>query len=93
MEVLGESEPTAEQFGRTRYTLELSRVFACDSLGDPPVNFHDLSDFNLVVVKPDRRIVYTHCQWSSIMESAGINDTLMEQVTLTAGKRMEWLNV
>ena len=93
VESLGETEPTAVQSGRTRNTLELNRVFACDNSGEPSVNFHDLSDFNLVVVKPDRRIVYTHCQWSSITESAGINDTLMEQVTLTAGKRMEWLNV
>lgn len=91
VEVLGESEPSAVQFGRARYTLELSRVYACDGAGDG-VNFHELAGFNLVVVKPDRRVVFTDCQWSSITESAGLNDTLMEQVTLTAGRRTEWLN-
>lgn len=91
VEAMGESEPSAMQFGRTRYTLELNRVYPCDAAGDG-VDFHALQGFNLVVVKPDRRIVFTDCQWSSITESAGINDTLMEQVTLSAGRRLEWMN-
>ena len=39
VESLGETEPTAVQSGRIRYTLELNRVFACDSSGESPVNF------------------------------------------------------
>ncbi|MCI9274078.1 MAG: hypothetical protein HFE39_09035 [Clostridiales bacterium] len=90
VEAMGESEPSAMQFGRTRYTLELNRVYPCG--GGDGVDFHALQGFNLVVAKPDRRIVFTDCQWSSITESAGINDTLMEQVTLSAGRRTEWMN-
>ncbi len=36
------------------------------------INFHELSDFSLVIVKPDRRIVYTGCNWSRIDENGTV---------------------
>lgn len=92
VEAFGETEAQGMQFGRTRYHLELSRVCPCaDAQGDG-VDFHQLCGFHVVVNKPDRRVVYTDCQWSSITESAGLNESLVEQVTLTAGHRMELKN-
>ncbi len=51
--------------------------------------FFELSGFNLVIVKPDRRITYSGCEWNEISESAGINDTVLEGVSLIASHRME----
>jgi len=42
-----------------------------------------------VIVKPDRRIIYSGCEWNEISESAGINDTVLEGVSLIASHRME----
>ena len=49
----------------------------------------DLTDFSLVIVKPDRRVVYTGCQWMSLEESAALGGTVLEKVSLTATGRME----
>lgn len=88
VEAFGENQPAGVTTGGVRYTLELSRVYYSEAAGDG-VSFYALAGFNVVVVKPDRRIVFTGCQWSEICESAGINDTVLESVTLTAARRLE----
>lgn len=85
IEAFGESEPIGTVGGRARHTIELSRVIACSQDTD----FYSLSDFNLVIVKPDRRIIYSGCEWSDITEKANLNDTVLENVTIAATKRME----
>ena len=42
-----------------------------------------------MIVKPDRRIIYSGCEWNEISESAGVNDTVLEGVSLIASHRME----
>lgn len=89
IEAFGEREPVGTILGRARHYIELSRVYAfSDSSGDN-VNFYDLHSFNLVIVKPDRKIIYSDCQWSNINESAGLNSTVIENVEIISGKRME----
>ena len=90
VEAFGEEEPVGVSRGPLRHEVELSRVRACSEAGDG-VNFCDLDDFNLVIVKPDRRIVYTGCRWSSLEESAGLERPVLEHVSLTAVSRMELL--
>lgn len=75
--------------GKTKHFVELSRVYACDGALDDGISFFELSGFNLVIVKPDRRIIYSGCEWNEISESAGINDTVLEGVSLIASHRME----
>ena len=53
------------------------------------LDFYSLSDFNLVIVRPDKRIIYSGCEWSNITEQANLNDTVLENVTIAAAKRME----
>lgn len=88
VQAFGQTEPVATIAGRTSYVLELSRVYVTrQNLGES-VDFYELSGFNLVVVKPDCRIVFSGCEWADIEESAGLNDTLIERVTILAAKRM-----
>lgn len=89
VEAFGQKEPVGTVPGRTKHMVELSRVYACDGALADGVEFFDLSGFNLVIVKPDRKIVYSGCQWSEISEAAGINDTVLEGVSLIAAHRME----
>lgn len=87
IEAFGEDEPVAAVTGRTSYTLELSRVDTSPAYSDG-VDFYALEDFSLVVVKPDRRVVYTGCRWSDIQESAEVGAAVIEKVKLVAAKRM-----
>ena len=53
------------------------------------ISFYDLEDFSLVIVKPDRRVVYTGCNWSRIAETGQLSETVAEEITLVAAKRVE----
>lgn len=53
------------------------------------INFYDLEDFSLVICKPDRRVIYSGCQWSKIGESGTLGASVVEKVSLVAAKRLE----
>lgn len=89
VEAFGESEPVATIEGQKRYTLELTRLYATDSAISDGINFYDLSDFSLVICKPDRRIIYSGCQWSAVQEDGQLNAMVAEKVTVVAAKRIE----
>ena len=89
IEAFGESEPVATVTGQPSYSVELTRLYATDSAISDGINFHDMTDFSLVIVKPDRRIVYTGCNWSRIDESGEVGDLVAERVSLIAAHRME----
>ena len=89
VEAFGESEPVATIAGQPSYTLELTRLYATDSAISDGINFHDLADFSLVIVKPDKRIVYTGCNWSRIDENGSVGDLVAEKITVIAAHRVE----
>lgn len=89
IEAFGQTEPVGTVSGRVRHVVELSRVYACEENSSGKVNFYELSNFNLVIVKPDRKIIYSGCEWSGITETASLNNTVIESITLIASKRME----
>ena len=89
VEAFGESEPVATIAGQPSYTLELTRLYATDSAISDGINFHDLVDFSLVIVKPDKRIVYTGCNWSRIDENGSVGDLVAEKITVIAAHRVE----
>lgn len=89
IEAFGEGEPVAAITSAANYTVELTRLYATDSAISDGIRFHDLTDFSLVIVKPDRRIVYTGCNWSRIDESGEVGDLVAEKITLIAAHRVE----
>ena len=89
VEAFGESEPVATVAGQPSYTLELTRLYATDSAISDGVNFHDLRDFSFVIAKPDKRIVYTGCNWSRIDEGGSVGELVAEKVTIIATRRVE----
>ena len=42
-----------------------------------------------MICKPDRKIIYSNCQWSGIQETGTLGDMVLEKVTIVAGKRLE----
>ena len=89
IEAFGESEPVATIAGASRYEIELSRLYATDEAISDGISFYDLEDFSLVIVKPDRRVVYTGCNWSRIAETGQLSETVAEEITLVAATRVE----
>ena len=89
VEAFGESEPVATIEGQKKYTLELTRLYATDDAISDGINFYDLRDFSLVICKPDRKVIYSGCQWSTIQEEGQLNAMVAEKVTVVASKRIE----
>ena len=89
IEAFGETEPIGALEGQRKYTIELTRLYATDDAISDGVDFYSVKDFSLVIVKPDRRIVYTGCQWSDIVESGELGEMVAEKITIVASKRVE----
>ncbi len=89
VEAFGESEPVATVPGQTSHVLELTRLYATDAAIRDGIDFYSLKSFSLVICKPDRKIIYSDCQWSSIGETATLGDMVVEKVTVVAAKRIE----
>ena len=89
VEAFGEREPVATLAGQRKYVLELTRLYATDEAVSDGINFYDLSDFSLVICKPDRKIIYSGCEWSDIHEEGQLNAMVAEKITVVASKRIE----
>ncbi len=91
IEAFGEDQPVATIPGTMNHELTLTRLYATDEAIADNIDFHALSDFSLVICKPDRRIIYSGCQWASIHEKGTLGDMVLEQVNIVAAKRLETL--
>ena len=89
VEAFGESEPVATIEGQRKYTLERTRLYATDDAVSDGINFYDLRDFSLVICKPDRKIIYSGCEWSAIQEEGQLNAMVAEKITVVAARRIE----
>ena len=89
VEAFGESEPVATINGQNKYVLELTRLYATDDAISDGIDFFALADFSLVICKPDRKVIYSGCQWSAIQEEGKVGSMVAEKVTLVAASRIE----
>ena len=89
VEAFGEDEPVATIPGQRTHVIELTRLYATDEAIRDGLNFHALEDFSLVICKPDRKIIYSGCQWSSIGETGALGAMVVEKITIVAARRIE----
>ena len=89
VEAFGEEEPVATVPGQTTHVLELTRLYATDEAIRDGIDFYGLSDFSLIICKPDRKIIYSGCQWSSIGETGALGAMVVEKITIVAARRIE----
>ena len=89
VEAFGESEPVATIEGQKKYTLELTRLYATEDAVKDGINFYELQDFSLVICKPDRKVIYSGCEWSAMQEEGQLNAMVAEKVSVVASKRIE----
>lgn len=89
VEAFGEDEPVATIPGQRSHVVELTRLYATDEAIRDGINFHALEDFSLVICKPDRKIIYSGCQWNNINENGALGAMVVEKITVVAAKRIE----
>lgn len=89
VEAFGESEPVATVPGQAAHVIELTRLYATDEAIRDGIDFYSLNGFSLVICKPDRKVIYSDCQWSSISETGTLGDMVLEKVGIVATKRLE----
>ncbi len=89
VEAFGEEEPVATIPGQNQHLVELTRIYATQEALADGIDFYGLEDFNLVICKPDRRVIYSGCQWSKIGETGRLGASVLEKITLVAARRME----
>ena len=89
VEAFGEDAPVATIPGQRTHVIELTRLYATDEAIRDGLNFHALEDFSLVICKPDRKIIYSGCQWSSIGETGALGAMVVEKITIVAARRIE----
>ena len=89
VEAFGESEPVATIPGQANHVVELKRLYATDEAIRDSIDFYSLSGFSLVICKPDRKIIYSGCNWSAIQETGALGAMVVEKVTVVAARRIE----
>jgi hypothetical protein len=89
VEAFGEDEPVATVQGPQTHVIQLTRLYATDQAIADGLDFYSLKDFSLVIRKPDRKVIYDHCQWSGIQEEGKLSEMVVEQLTLVARRRLE----
>ena len=89
IETFGEAESVGIVGGKIRHFIELKRINVTDAAIRDGISFFDMTNFDVVIVKPQYSIVYSGCEWADITEIAAISDTVLEQVTIIAAQRME----
>lgn len=89
VEAFGSVEPVGTIGGKVKHILELSRVSLTGGAIDDGINFHELKNFNVVIVKPQRKIIFSGCQWSAIQETATLGNVVLELVSIVAASRLE----
>ena len=89
VEAFGEDEPVATVQGPQSHVIQLTRLYATDQAIADGLDFYKMRDFSLVICKPDRKVIYSSCQWSDIQEDAQLGKMVVEKLTLVAGRRME----
>lgn len=89
VEAFGEDEPVATVQGPQSHVIQLTRLYATDEAIADGLDFYSMKDFSLVICKPDRKVIYSGCQWSDIQEDAKLSEMVVEKLTVVARKRIE----
>lgn len=85
----GEDEPVGFTEGKKQYQIRITKAYVHDNALKDGINFYNISNFDFVIVKPDRRVVYTGCSITAIDEEGSLNDIIAENITIRATRRRE----
>jgi len=86
VDAFGQSTPIGFTLGSKKHTVDLSRVYLEDTAINDGIDFYSLANFawNLVIIKGDKRTVYSKCIISDIAEDGTLKDKVAEKITVLA---------
>lgn len=89
VDAFGEEESVGYSSGKKKYTIRISKAYIDEKALQDGINFYSIDNFDFVIVKPDRRIVYTGCSITGIEEEGSLNDIIAENINIRATHRRE----
>jgi len=89
IDAFGEELPVGFAPGKKTYTIKITKAYIHDNALKDGIDFYNINNFNFVIVKPDRRVVYTGCSITGIDEDGSLNDTIAENINIRATVRRE----
>lgn len=89
VDAFGESEPVGYTPGKKQYTIRISKAYVTDVALMDNISFYSIDNFEFVIVKPNKRIIYSGCSITGIDEEGSLNDVIAENISIRASKRRE----
>jgi hypothetical protein len=89
VDAFGLADPIGFTPGKKTYTIRISKAYVTDKAIADGISFYTLDNFEFVIVKPNKRIVYTGCSITGIEEEGSLNDVIAENINIRAAKRRE----
>lgn len=73
--------------GNVVHEIQLSRIYIYNNEINNYQDFFELSNFNLVLMKPGKKVVYSGCKWIQISESVNSQNIIIEDAILISKNR------
>lgn len=89
VDAFGEEEAVGYTAGKKKYSIRISKAYIDAGAYKDGISFYTLDNFEFVIVKPDRRIVYSGCSIQQVDEEGSLNDIIAENITIRATRRRE----
>jgi hypothetical protein len=89
VDAFGQEDPVGYTPGKKQYTMRISKAYIFETAIADGINFYSLDNFEFVIVKPDKRIIYSGCSITTIDEEGALNDIIAENISIRASKRRE----
>lgn len=89
VDAFGTEDPVGYTPGKKQYTIKITKAYITDAAVADGISFYDMDNFEFVIVKPDKRIIYSSCSITNIDEEGSLNDIIAENISIRASKRRE----
>lgn len=89
VDAFGTADPVGYTPGKKQHTIKIDKAYITDTAIADGISFYTLDNFEFVIVKPDKRIVYSACSITNIDESGSLNDVIAENISIRALTRRE----
>ena len=83
-----EFEPVEVIPGKREYKIEVSKVCLNEAFNDN-IDFHNISNFDLVINKSKTKVKYSGCECTQISESGDLGKSAIEKAEILAVRRLE----
>lgn len=80
---------TAKPDANGRHYITMYKVHAANEAIRNGLAFYTLDDFNLVICKPNRKVIYSGCRWIGIEETGTLGAMTVEWISAVAERRKE----